>query len=60
MNKNQSINKNTYYMIPMELKMIISAYGFNTSKYKLNKRDLKNNYYVTIEFLSIIYYIYII
>lgn len=55
MSKNQSINKNTYYMIPMELKMIISAYGFNTSKYKLNKRDLKNNYYVSIEFLGIIF-----
>ena len=53
MNKNGLINKQTYYQIPMELKMIINAYGFNTSKYKLNKRDLKNNYYVSIEFLGI-------
>ena len=53
MAKNVLINKNTYYMLSMELKMVISAYGFDSSRYALNKRDLKNNWYVPMEFLGI-------
>ncbi len=53
--KNSLINKNTYYMLPMELKMIISAYGSNSSKYALNKQDLNNKWYITIIYCNIIF-----
>ena len=44
------INKNTYYMTPRWLlHSAISISRAKSGKYHLNKRDLKNGYYVTIE-----------
>ena len=51
--QNKAINKQTFYMIPRELLTIIHSYGFKNSKYSVNKRDLKNNWYIEIIFQGI-------